>query len=363
MINRLAKRIILLVNWMVIFLLLLGFLAGKISPAIIPYLSYFGLAFHVIAVINLGFIIFWLLFRKYYFLYSLIALFLVYQPLSDTFHLLSKNKTYEFGRDFSVMSFNVKVFDLYNWRQNKKSRDEIFTFIRSVGPDIGCFQEYFNSSNNYFPVHDSLMKNQKFKYAHIFYSDKLSNGHNFGIATYSRFPIVNKMDIPFIGTHNLAIASDIKIGDDTLRIINCHLQSVRFLKEDYQFIDSLSVLSEEERIKGAKGVLERLKAAARIRASQTSTISKQITTSPYPVMLCGDFNDVPASYTYQKLSENLEDSFEQYSLGMGGTYGRFFPPLRIDYVLYQSPIQCKSFRLFRVNLSDHYPVYGTYSLP
>jgi endonuclease/exonuclease/phosphatase family metal-dependent hydrolase len=85
--------------------------------------------------------------------------------------------------------------------------------------------------------------------------------------------------------------------------------------------------------------------------------------SPYPIMLCGDFNDVPASYTYQSLSKGFTDSFKQFYIGMGGTFPRFFPALRIDYILFQEPLQCTHFALFRNNLSDHYPVYGIYTLP
>jgi endonuclease/exonuclease/phosphatase family metal-dependent hydrolase len=363
MINRLAKRIILIFNWIAILLLGLGFLAGKISPQHASILVIFGLGFHVLATLNLVFVIFWVFFRKYYFLYSLLALLAVYKPLTNTFNLALKKETFKKSSSFSLLSYNVKVFDLYNWRKNKQSRNEIFSFVRSLSPDIACFQEYFNTSTHYFPVHDSLIHNQKFKYSHIFYSDQLPNGHNFGIATYSKFPIVNKANISFGNTHNLAIASDIKIKKDTLRIINCHLESVKFLKEDYVFMDSLPALSDEKRIKGAKGIVKRLKNAATIRANQIQLIRKYIENSPYPVMLCGDFNDVPASYTYQKLSEGLNDSFQKAPWGLNGTYPRFFPPLRIDFILYQETLSCEQFKLFKTNLSDHYPVFGTYLLP
>jgi endonuclease/exonuclease/phosphatase family metal-dependent hydrolase len=363
MINRLAKQILLFFNALVIVFLLLGFAGGKISPTLLPGLAIFALFFHIMVFVNLGFIIFWLAFQKYYFIFSLLALLLVYKPLLETFHLIPPRETKQFNTTFSVLSYNVKVFDLYNWRKNKQSLGEFYRFIRTVSPDIACFQEYFTSTNGTFPVHDSLMQNQGFTHAHIAFSSQLNNGHNFGIATYSRFPIINKNDIHFPNTHNMAIVTDVKIEDDTLRIINCHLESVKFLKEDYIFIDSLPVLNDKARIKGAKGVMHRLKNASQIRAVQTREIIRMMDESPYPIMLCGDFNDVPASYTYQSLSKGFTDSFKQFYIGMGGTFPRFFPALRIDYILFQEPLQCTHFALFRNNLSDHYPVYGIYTLP
>jgi len=362
MISHFVKRLLLIINVFAVAFLLLGLLAGHVSTVHFRVLIFFSFAFPFFAIANLFFVGFWMLFKKLYFIPSLLTLLICYQPLNATFNILPEDAPPKPEKSFTVLSHNVKVFDLYNWSHNKKSRNEYFKYLRKIKPEIACFQEYFNTKGNDFPIHDSLIKSQRFKYSHISYSVQLPNGHNFGIATYSRFPIVHKKNISFGKTHNMAIATDIKVFNDTIRVINCHLQSVRFLSKDYLFIDKLPGLSDEDRIDGAKGVLKRLSVASKIRARQAQLIANEIKTSPYPVMVCGDFNDVPTSYVYHQLSRELEDSYHNEGFGINGTYPRFFVPFRIDYILFDEHIRCHGFRTETSKLSDHFAIIGEYSM-
>jgi endonuclease/exonuclease/phosphatase family metal-dependent hydrolase len=260
------------------------------------------------------------------------------------------------------MSYNVRVFDLYNWTKNKESRNNIFSFIRNEAPDVICFQEYFNSSNkNYFPVHDSLIKHQSFKYHHIYYTNNI-NGNSFGIATYSNFKIINKQNHTFEGTNNLFISSDILVKQDTVRILNCHLESIRLNQDDYNLMDSLSSVGEERRRTVMKGLLNRIQQAFVKRAVQAEKINSFINQSPYPVICSGDFNDTPNSYTYNKIASTLSDSYLTTNSFHGGTYYRFFPSFRIDFLLYSDEISCCDFKTINVELSDHKPIKGTYHI-
>jgi len=263
---------------------------------------------------------------------------------------------------FSLFSYNARVFDLYNWTENKITRDKIFESLRNVNPDIACFQEYFNNSGTYFPVHDSLMENQQFSNAHININVSLANGHDFGIATYSVYPIVGKSVVEFENSSNQVLISDIKIDSDTIRLFNCHLESVRFLREDYEFLDSINKVSDERRKKGVKGVAKRLLKASKKRAYQAELIKEMIADSKYPVIVCGDFNDVPSSYIYNTITKNLTDSHKEINFGIGGTYRRFFPSNRIDYILFDDKFNCSDFNKIKWNYSDHYPIVGEYFL-
>jgi len=362
MITQVIKRILLSFNSLVVLILFASILAGYISPENMPYLSIFSLGFPYFIVFNLGFFIFWGFLKHRYALISLSVLLLSIPNLFNTFKFLPAQQKNTPEKSLTVMSYNVRVFDLYNWSQNKKTRDKIFALIRKENPDIACFQEYFNNTKKYFPVYDSLITNQRFNNTHQYFNVKLKNGHNFGIATYSTYPIIKKQEILFNGTHNLAIATDIKVNNDTLRVFNCHLESVRFLAEDYQFIDSLTLLSEDRGRKGFVSLATRLIGASKKRAHQTDILFAEITKSPYPVILCGDFNDPPTSYTYKKINSILNDSFIHIKPFSGGTYKRFFLPLRIDYIMHQSEINCTSFKTIKSSLSDHYPIVGKYQL-
>jgi endonuclease/exonuclease/phosphatase family metal-dependent hydrolase len=78
--------------------------------------------------------------------------------------------------------------------------------------------------------------------------------------------------------------------------------------------------------------------------------------SPYPVIICGDFNDTPSSYTYHQLSEGLIDAFKESGNGIGHTYGGALPSFRIDYILHDERFKSTRFNTIRSKFSDHYPI-------
>ncbi|MBI9068887.1 MAG: endonuclease/exonuclease/phosphatase family protein [Salinivirgaceae bacterium] len=362
MFSKFFTKVFLWINYFVIILLLLGYLASEVSPQQIPLFNFFALLFPYFILLNIASVVFWLFLQKRYFLYSLIVLVIGFNKITNTFSLSFRSQEIETTDAFSLLSYNARVFDLYDWTHNEVTRDQIFSSLRTESPDIACFQEYFNNTGTYFPVHDSLMQNQRFSFAHININVSLSNGHNFGIATYSIYPIVGKSVVEFEKSSNQVLISDIKINKDTIRLFNCHLESVRFLREDYQFMDSINKVSEERRKKGIKGVSKRLARASKKRAHQAELIKELILQSEYPVIVCGDFNDVPSSYIYKTLVKDLSDSHKEMNIGVGGTYRRFFPSNRIDYILHDTDLKCVSFSKLNWPYSDHYPIIGKYKL-
>src|SRR5205085_1428358 len=126
-----------------------------------------------------------------------------------------------------IMSFNVRLFDLYNWFHNTETRQKIFDFLEKESPDIICFQEFYTSDgkNPSFRNEDTLRYYLGAKFAQLEYTVNLHNTDHWGIATFSRYPIINKESNHF-AEHggNIFITSDVKVGDDTIRIINTHLE-------------------------------------------------------------------------------------------------------------------------------------------
>jgi endonuclease/exonuclease/phosphatase family metal-dependent hydrolase len=189
---------------------------------------------------------------------------------------------------------------------------------------------------------------------------------HWGMATISRYPIVGKGKIEFPNTNNtitsnMCIYSDIKINEDTIRVYNVHLQSIQFENEDYTFIENIGE-EKEAQIKGSKRILGRLKKAFIKRAPQAEAVAAHIKKSPYPVWVCGDFNDPPSSYAYHTISGNLKDSFMESGWGFGSTYAGKFPSFRIDFILHDSKHSSFDYKIINEKFSDHYPLCCTINL-
>ncbi len=267
-------------------------------------------------------------------------------------NLLSDSKT---DSSFKFMSYNVKLFNIYDWNNNKSHRDNIISVIDKENSDIIAFQEFYIDNTGEFSTTDTIKELESLKHSHIFINKKAYQ-HYFGIATFSRYPIINKGEINFENTSNLCIYTDIKIDDDTIRVYNNHLESIRFNPENYNFIDSLSYKNEDERINGTKAIIKKMKLAYLKRAKQVDIISKHIKSSPYKVIVCGDFNDTPISYTYNTLVDELKDAFKESGNGIGNSYAGLFPSFRIDYILHSDELNSINYKTIRKDYSDHYPV-------
>ncbi len=360
MISRFLSKILLTVNIIFALLLVLAYGAARINPINVPFLAIFGLFYPYGVLINLIFTIFWIIFRKWYALISFLVLAIGISSFNNHFRFFSQN-TDACEDSFKVMSYNVRVFGAYADKNNKQIRDNIFGFVRDENPDILNFQEFYEGKKIGFAIQDSLKKHQDFKYKHVYFS-YFTRKQKFGIATYSKYPIVNKEVIEFPNTTNSCIISDIKINKDTVRIFNCHLESLRFTQADYNFIDSLTKPRRDIKIQQAQNIYTRLKKAYQKRAVQLNLITEAIKKTPYPVLLCGDFNDPPSSYTYHFLSKYLQDSFVEQGVGKGVTFYRGLISYRIDYILHTKGINCCTFNVPKVEYSDHYPIIGEYSI-
>lgn len=350
--------------------LLFSLLAAYISPSTIWWLALFGLAFGPLLLINFLFLIYWTLIRNKK---AIIILVLVLAGLTripgmfrinfstDSQEIISAQK-----KSMKVMSFNVRLFNLYNWFHNTETRNMIFEFLKNESPDVVCFQEFYSSDRKDpgYRNEDTLRKLLK-AYSHIEYTLSLRKTDHWGIATYSKFPIINKQSVHFQEQGgNIFIYTDIVKGNDTIRVFNTHLESVRFKWEDYKFIENLGNDEvKQDELEGGIKILRRLKRAYVKRANQVKVLHDTIHSSPYPVLLCGDFNDTPSSFAYSILSDDLKDAFKESGSGFGTTYAGPFPSFRIDYIFHDKRLRTHNFQTHKEDLSDHYAISCVVELP
>lgn len=292
---------------------------------------------------------------------SLIALIICSGRLSNYAQIFKFRNTSAPDSVHQIISYNVQIFDLYNWQNDKISTQgsDILNFFKSSKPDLLCIQEYHAGVKRKVDIADSIAAATDMQYKHIAFVEKNGKTLPYGIATFSKYPIINKGVVNFHDQSiNFCIYSDVVIKTDTIRLFNVHLESIRFNKEDYFFVSELQRNSDSQELfsESSKKILRKFKRAFISRAPQAREIKQLILESPYPVVLCGDFNDTPSSYTYAVLSDGLKDAFKESGKGLGTTYAGTMPSFRIDYIMHDKGLETHNYLTIRNNYSDHYPI-------
>lgn len=354
-------KLFLLLNIILVISLLCSYLAAFVPPDRFWPIAFVGLAYPVLVIVNLLFVIFWLILLRKYFIISLLAIALGWPHILTHIRFNSPVEVKNKKSTLKVMSYNVRLFDLYNWKDSKSraTRDKIFDLIHSEAPDIICFQEFYGGDKRHFNVIDTLLSFQKAKYFHVSYIRKKNQQTPFGIAIFSRFQIIHNQEVTSnTSGNNYCIYSDMLIGKDTVRVINTHLESIRLGREDYLFVSDLTANGTETQgiSNGSLKIFTKMRLAYRKRAEQVRAVRTEIEKSPYLVILCGDFNDTPSSYAYHEISQKLKDAFVESGTGMGKSYAGILPSFRIDYIFHDTSFSAYQFRTIQAEYSDHYPI-------
>ena len=309
--------------------------------------AFLGLAYPYILVVNITFIVLWLILKPRYLLISFIVILIGLNYLNRYIRL--SGSTIE-KPDIKVVSYNVRHFKSEGDSSSKANADSIKSFLKKQDADIICLQEVRLRSNNIFNLSGVVQELPTIN--HYQYARTSSTG---GSATLTRFPIVYMGEIRFEKSGNMAIYTDVLIQQDTVRIFNLHLQSYHIDPTQYSIINSQRI-SEEEDIREVREMGSKFKRAFIKRAEQARTIREYIDRSPYHVIVCGDFNDTPVSYVYRTVKGNLKDAFTQSGEGIGRTYIGRLPSFRIDYIFHSIGFESFNFHAESFNFSDHLPV-------
>lgn len=353
------SRTVLFFNWFFIVCLLCANFSPLVNPAKVWPMAFLGLAQPALVVVNVLFLLYWLIRRKRQFAYTLVTLLISMIHFSKQYQVSFGSHDPAPDSAFKLMTWNVKLFDLYNWSGNKQTRSEMFDLIKSEDPAVLCLQEFYSEDTGAFNNSDSLRAHLKYAYSSHAYTITLRKTDHWGVATFSRFPIVNEGKIVFNNrSNNICLYSDVVIDGDTIRIYNMHLQSINFGYSDIRFVQTmLSENESEDEMENSKSILRRMKRAYTRRAEQSNAISAHMKSCRYPIIICGDFNDTPISYTYRVLASGMKDAFRESGSGFGKTFENPLPVPRIDYILHSESLSSWEFKTMETQgMSDHYPV-------
>lgn len=328
-------------------------------------------AFYLLAVLML-FIVFWLFAKPLWSLISVITIIAAFKPISNIipFRLSSQFTINGAANDLRVMSWNVAQFDILYNKQRPDIRDDMLALINEYKPDIACFQEMvagdtlinlnttYYRKYSFFSVFEYAAKlnfpNYYFSYN---FKDDFLNHQHFGLMIYSRYPIVNKQTLsffPYDYNSSFQYADIVKDGD-TIRIFNIHLQSLKFTPGNLAYIDDPSLETKQD-IERSKSLIGKFKTGFVKRQVQADRVKVEIDKSPYPVIVCGDFNDVPNSYAYEKIGDGLQNAFVEKGSGLGRTFSGIAPTLRIDNIFVGKVFTVNQFIRIPKKLSDHFPI-------
>jgi endonuclease/exonuclease/phosphatase family metal-dependent hydrolase len=346
------NRIMFALNGLAILALLLSYSAPYVSPELYWPIAFLGLAYPVIVAAHIIFIIYWIAVFKLKFLYSFIALILGYSFIPSYVQLNAK-KISEKENVLNIVDFNAKNFGTIE-KVKLTEPDKFTEMLDKLKPDLLCFQEF----RNYEPSKNTVIHKKLFKKLKGYHTYNIFGAGNEKLGTddyviFSKFPIIDSGLVEHQeNSANVSIFIDIVAYGDTVRIINTHLQSIKFDAPDYNAVKNIKI-ADDSTVNAYTNISRKLKVAFVKRAKQAQAVRDFIDLSPYKVIVMGDFNDSPLSYAYRTVRGKLKDSFIESGSGLGRTYVGAMPSFRIDYILHDPSFKSYNYYAKAFEFSDH----------
>lgn len=333
-------------NIVLTVLTFMAYILPFLAPKLFPILSVLTLMMPLFLILNGLFFLYWFFqFKKRMFLSGLVLLMGI--TFINKFYKFSKQDLPKSDHDFVVMSYNVRLFNLFEWIPSDNVSEQILEFINDKNPDILCIQEFSSSAQidlKIYPYRYVLMQ-----------GDKIKTGQ----AIFSKFPIINEGNLVFPKSNNNVIFADLKIGKDIIRVYNMHLQSIKISPDVNEISEKIDIIDQEK----SQMVLRRMSTAFKKQQQQAEIIKEHKRECEYPIIICGDMNNSAFSYVYRNIKGVLNDTFEEAGSGFGQTYPFKYYPARIDYIFADKEMTVKSFESFSEFVkSDHCPIMTRLSI-
>lgn len=357
MITNMLSGIFTTVSLMISVLLIVAAYSSYLSPEQFPILTNLGLGFPVILLIQVGLAILFKVFKLNAFKFSLIALLIVspqiykYSPVS----FFNSNSPKE---AFKLLSYNVMGFA--GLEKNNEGKNSILEYLQNSKADIICLQEYNESTNNKYITRKDILAALK-KYPYFKINEVGEKGSNNKLAVFSKFPILSSEPITYKSSYNGSVAYILAIHDDKYLLVNNHLESNKMTKTDKVAYEKILNLenAKDKLLSDTKGLALKIIEASQLRKEQVEKVDQYIADSKFEnVVVCGDFNDSPLSYTNRLLEKRLTNAFIQAGFGLGISYNQNKFYFRIDNILISKNLKAYHCEVDQsIKTSDHYPIW------
>jgi endonuclease/exonuclease/phosphatase (EEP) superfamily protein YafD len=354
-------RIVFILNICCVLLLL----AMNAAPYLNPYtwwpIALAGIIFPLFLVIIFLFFIFWLVIKRRKAVFSLIAILISTPNILSTFgtSISSDFNQAKHKSDLRIVTWNT---GLMNYTAPDSStavlnNATIFRKLKEIDADVLCLQEFFTAvvPGNHLNFIDSIAKTLNYPY-HYFSFDvpKFDGNFYMGTIIFSRYAIADTQKIdypkPFAGS---IIRAGVIVPGDTIDIITTRLQSVHFQRDEYKQLSDIKS-GTDTGLTGLRNIIAKLRLGYKRRVEQIRLVKELISKSNRPLIFTGDLNDIPVSYTYAQIKNNLKDAWVKKGYGLGRTFVYISPTLRIDQIFYNSHFTARQVkRILGEGASDH----------
>ena len=334
-------------------------LTANINPNNFFLNSLLSLGFPILILINFIFLIFFLLTSsKWAVIFPLLGFVLNWNSVIASFNISIPSSS---ENEIKLMTWNVRNFDLYNWSNNEATRNKMMDLIAVENPDILCLQEYYTTKSGSFNNTSRIL--EKIPYKDYFFGETFTLKEGFrkwGLTIFSNYPIVNSGLENFKNATrlNAFVFADLLIEGDTIRVYNMHLQSISFNESDYEFFNEIKEQPKWD--PKSLRILQKIKISSQMRANQAIKMKEHSKQYQGKIIFAGDFNDPVATFTYNTVAKDMQDSFAKKGFGFGKTFVNPTPFLKIDHILMDNSFRILSHKIIREDYSDHYPVVVTF---
>lgn len=328
------NKFVFIANVILAVLTLIGYVLPFLAPKLFPFLAVLTLVLPSFLMLNIFFLVYWLSqFKKQFWLSCII--FIIGITFFNKFFKFSEQVLAKEEEDFTVLSYNVRLFNLFDWIKGENVSENIKRFVEEQNPDIICFQEYSKSANFEF---------DDYKFRHIvMHGNKIKSGQ----AIFSKYRIIDEGEIVLPNSDNNVVYADIIKEKDTIRVYSIHLQSINISPDINEKIDESK----------SKMIFNRISVAFKEQQVQSELIQSHMNDFKGHKIVCGDMNNSAFSYVYRNIKGNMQDAFVEAGEGFGKTYNYKYYPARIDYILADDIFEVKEFKTFnQFKNSDHFPI-------
>lgn len=356
----------------IIFLINIVFIIPFLAACLLPFLpntnwwvlGFAGIIFPLTLTAIILFLLFWLFIKPLYSLVNIVVLLIGLQQIMAVF-AFNKNEIFRTNKRLNhirILTWNIQYIEgtANNGKERLQNREAALNYLSTQHADIICLQEYANHN-----IADTTQTNEQaiiqktgLVYTYFPTRNASPHTHNFSVGSiiFSRYPIINSGFINYPNAADKLLFIDIANNKDTFRVYTTHLLSFKFGQKEYQAIETLKQ-QKDNSIDASKTLYHKMKLGFQGRAIQTNIVCNQLQKSPYPSIICGDFNDVPNSFTYFNIRQQKQDAFLQKGFGIGRTFRGLSPTLRIDYIFVDTTFKVHQFNIAtNIKTSDHYPL-------